>query len=247
MHWYVFSRMFSLFLTSTRQSLHAPTQELRQQIVPTSKAWPLDRIMSAVDQYLDDAAYMNGSKKQTKMMIEYVLIANVNDSLDTAHTLGRLMQGKAVVINVIPYNKTDVPHDYEAPPNDVREAFCSVVRSYGLLCLLRQTLGDDVDGACGQLVLNVEKKERDNKSNDTAPDIEDLVGRSKAAGVRRREVVEKPSKQTSIASSSSESTSSQELTKPSRISATSVSLLFVAIVVAFFLVRAGLQYVKTVV
>jgi sorting nexin-8 len=140
-------------------SLHAPTQELRQQIVPTSKAWPLEKIMAAVDTYFADMAYLHSTTK-ARCMIEYVLIAGVNDSLENAETLGRLLQGKPFHVNVIPYNPTNVKHNYARPSRAHADAFCEKVREFGLMTILRQTMGDDVAGACGQLVLDVKKKEQ---------------------------------------------------------------------------------------
>lgn len=143
-------------------SLHAPTQDMRQKIVPTSAAWPLHKIMEALDEFLRlrKASSTTASKKsKVKVMIEYVLIADINDSLEAAHELGRLLQGRPVVVNVIPYNPTDVPHDYKTPARAVSDAFCDAVRSHGLMTILRQTLGDDVSGACGQLVLDTRKKD----------------------------------------------------------------------------------------
>jgi adenine C2-methylase RlmN of 23S rRNA A2503 and tRNA A37 len=103
-------------------SLHAPNQTLRQQIVPTSKAWPLDKIMAAVDAYLADMAYLHPRAKPPRTMIEYVLIDGVNDSLDNADELGRLLKDRPFHVNVIPYNPTDVPHDYRRPPRHVSDA-----------------------------------------------------------------------------------------------------------------------------
>jgi adenine C2-methylase RlmN of 23S rRNA A2503 and tRNA A37 len=69
-------------------------------------------------------------------MIEYVLIAGVNDSLEAADELGRLLQGRPCIVNAIPYNPTDVPHDYRAPARDVCVAFCDKVCLFVVVCCL---------------------------------------------------------------------------------------------------------------
>jgi len=156
-------------------SLHAPTQEKRLQIVPTSKAYHIDKIMSACDDFI---ANQNKNKKTPrKILIEYVLIANVNDSIETARELGVLLEGRDVMLNVIPYNKTDVAFDYETPARSVQAEFVAVVREYGVKVILRQTMGDDIASACGQLVIEQRKG--------CAGDIEDL---GKVASLNERKI-----------------------------------------------------------
>lgn len=83
----------------------------------------------------------------------YVLIDGVNDSDSTAHELGELLANRAVVCNVIPYNPTNVPHDYKRPSQAVVDRFNKIVREYGVRTIQRQELGQDISGACGQLVI----------------------------------------------------------------------------------------------
>ena len=85
--------------------------------------------------------------------IRYVLIDGVNDSDSTAHELGELLANRAVVCNVIPYNPTNVPHDYKRPSQVVVDRFNKIVREYGVRTIQRQELGQDISGACGQLVI----------------------------------------------------------------------------------------------
>eukprot|EP00123_Amoebidium_parasiticum_P008171 comp18623_c0_seq2/m.20215 comp18623_c0_seq2/g.20215 ORF comp18623_c0_seq2/g.20215 comp18623_c0_seq2/m.20215 type:complete len:321 (-) comp18623_c0_seq2:177-1139(-) len=72
-------------------SLHAPNQDLRCRIVPSSKAWHIDRIMEAMDAYIDKQN--SGKERKRHVMVEYVLIADVNDTVDVARQLGALLQG----------------------------------------------------------------------------------------------------------------------------------------------------------
>ncbi|KAJ3087192.1 sorting nexin [Quaeritorhiza haematococci] len=164
-------------------SLHAPTQTLRTEIVPTAKAWPLERILAATDAFIANQNQMLGlppanpnsttspavthtedpmtsvtrknRNRRRHVLVEYVLIRSVNDSETVAHQLGALLRGRDVLLNVIPYNPTSVPHDYKTPEREVQARFVDIVRNeYGVHTLLRQTLGQDVSAACGQLVID---------------------------------------------------------------------------------------------
>lgn len=134
-------------------SLHAPTQELRAKIVPTAKAWHLDAIMEALDQFLNEQAHAIAARR-CKVLVEYVLIADTNDMDATAHDLGKLLAPRSALLNVIPYNPTSVIHQYRAPSAQRTHQFCEIVRSYGVKTILRQELGQDIAGACGQLVVS---------------------------------------------------------------------------------------------
>ena len=70
-------------------SLHAPTQELRQQIVPTAKSWPLEKLIEAMDYFI--------LRSRKRILVEYVMLAGVNDGEEQAHQLGELLKGKDVV------------------------------------------------------------------------------------------------------------------------------------------------------
>jgi hypothetical protein len=164
-------------------SLHAPTQELRMQIVPTAKAWNLESIMEAVDFFVDSQSHMM-SARRCKVLIEYVLIADVNDSDSTARDLGLLLQPRPVLLNIIPYNPTSVTQQYKAPPSDRTHAFCEIVRSFDVVTIIRQELGQDIAGACGQLVVNTMSPALQ-AGKACAPasggDIEDLYGSGKTS------------------------------------------------------------------
>ena len=137
-------------------SLHAPTQELRQQIVPTAKAWHIDRIINAMEHFIEHRSQV--ASRRSHVLIEYVLIADINSSEEVAHQLGTLLQGREVILNVIPYNPTDVPHDYKPPTPETVERFNAVLREYDLRTIVRQELGQDVNAACGQLVISSQKR-----------------------------------------------------------------------------------------
>ena len=103
-------------------------------------------------------------------MVEYCMLAGVNDSIETAHKLGQLLRNRSVHVNLIPYNTTDVGAQFRSPsPEDIR-AFHAVLRDpYNLKATIRENHGTDIDGACGQLAL---KNKPD--GNAVQRDIEDL-------------------------------------------------------------------------
>ncbi|RMX65637.1 hypothetical protein DD238_005410 [Peronospora effusa] len=154
-------------------SLHAPTQEMRSEIVPTSTAYPLDKLMAAIDDHL-------AMKEGRLVMVEYCMLAGVNDSIETAHLLGKLLQNRLVHVNLIPYNTTEVGAQFQSPsPEDIR-AFHAILREpYNLKATIRENHGTDIDGACGQLAL---KNKPD--SNAVQRDIEDF-GRRRTKNSRK--------------------------------------------------------------
>lgn len=129
-------------------SLHAPTQELRSLIVPTSRAYKLDRLMSAIDTYQQRTAQ--------RVFVEYVVLAGVNDKEEHVHQLGQLLRGKDVVVNFIPWNPVYSPEgpQFAAPAvGRVQDMQRTLKEQYELHCTVRQEKGQDIAGACGQLVV----------------------------------------------------------------------------------------------
>ncbi|KAL4420786.1 hypothetical protein ABPG75_010442 [Micractinium tetrahymenae] len=129
-------------------SLHAPTQELRQTIVPSAKAFKLDRLMGAVDEYQ--------RRTRQSVFIEYVMLGpDVNCTEEHAHQLGALLRGRDVLVNLIPWNPILSPSiSFRAPAEGATAAFHRILRhQYGVNCTIRQEKGQDISGACGQLVL----------------------------------------------------------------------------------------------
>jgi sorting nexin-8 len=97
-------------------------------------------------------------------------------SLECAHQLGRLCQHRHLVVNLIPYNATDVKDKLQCPSKAHTQKFRDIVASYGTFCTIRRTMGADIASACGQLVQK--KQEEENSSNaddDVVVDIEDVV------------------------------------------------------------------------
>lgn len=147
-------------------SLHAPTQELRAEIVPAARAFPLSKLMAAVD------AYLAGSK--SKVFIEYVMLAAVNDGELHAHQMGKLLQGRRVVVNLIPYNPTTVTMQFKASGSSEVFMFQKILKEvYGLRTTVRQEMGQDIEGACGQLHVS-HLSNKSSRPNSMVLDIEDF-------------------------------------------------------------------------
>jgi len=101
-------------------SLHAPTQALREIIVPAARAWPLNDLMAALDDHLIVTKRIH-DRTEAGLMIEYVLLGGVNDSDECADELADLLRGKNVMLNLIPYNPNVTAEMYGfVPPTEDR-------------------------------------------------------------------------------------------------------------------------------
>jgi 23S rRNA (adenine(2503)-C(2))-methyltransferase len=133
-------------------SLHAPNQKVREKIVPTAKSWPLHELIRAIDYYNNNQKYKG--KKRGRIMIEYVVIRDVNDSEQCAHELGILLSTRKCMINLIPFNKFE-GNPFEEPEESVLDRMVDIVSSYGIVTIKRMHHGRDIAGACGQLAKTV--------------------------------------------------------------------------------------------
>lgn len=135
-------------------SLHAPNQELREQIVPIAKTYKLDELMDALDEY---AKKMQGNVQRvgmrpSKIMVSYVLLKDVNDSSEHACQLRDLLKNRPVTVNLIPYNPFEGnPHAYETPSPERVDSFLAVLEASGVHVMERRHHGRDIAAACGQL------------------------------------------------------------------------------------------------
>lgn len=102
-------------------------------------------------------------------MNSLLLVEGETSSFECAHQLGKLCENRHLVVNLIPYNQTDVKDKLRCPSNDHMQQFRNIVASYGTFCTIRRTMGADMSSACGQLV---QKRERE----EVVGDIEDVVG-----------------------------------------------------------------------
>lgn len=128
-------------------SLHSADDELRTKLVPVNKAFPLARLAAALRTYL--------SETNRKVFLEYVLLAGENDRPVDARALIAFVRSvgplELLHVNLIVYNKTDTPHD--ASTEEVARAFQSQLLAEGIKSTVRQNLGLDIAGACGQLIV----------------------------------------------------------------------------------------------
>ena len=137
-------------------SLHAADDDLRDIIVPINKKYPIADLLNACKNYLtvhEDKRYVT---------IEYILIDGINDSMSHARSLSKILSGLACKINLIPFNPFD-GCDYKRSNNRNIEAFKKHLFDKGYITTLRITRGDDIDGACGQLVGNLKKATKGKK------------------------------------------------------------------------------------
>lgn len=151
-------------------SLHAPNQPMREAIVPTAKMYPIKDIVDALDEHMMaliknksvddqfDAADRQSMSKRKRAMIEYVMLEGDTSKLECAHQLGKLCENRKFIVNLIPYNQTDVKDKLSCPSEDHMKEFQRIVMSYGAFCTIRRTMGADIAGACGQLVVSKEKE-----------------------------------------------------------------------------------------
>ena len=123
-------------------SLHAPNDELRNQLVPVNKNIGLAAILAAADRYFEVSG--------RRLTFEYVLLAEVNDGDEHARQLVRLLAGREALLNVIPYNPVaGLP--YGTPSPERRQAFRAILEQGGIGVKFRHLKGDRIDAACGQL------------------------------------------------------------------------------------------------
>jgi 23S rRNA (adenine2503-C2)-methyltransferase len=136
-------------------SLHGATNDVREQIMPVNKAYPLEKLVPAVRAF---------SEKHGRMVtLEFILIEEVNDSLDQARALRDIALDLHAHVNLIPYNTVEgLP--WKRPSVTRQEKFADVLRAARVSVTLRREKGHDIDAACGQLRLKTEK-EREIASN----------------------------------------------------------------------------------
>lgn len=209
-------------------SLHAPNQALRSAIVPTAKHFPIEEIIDALDGHmmtflrkrkLLEAAEENPQNGEStivtteftleervqestrrRAMIEYVMLEGETSTVEAAHQLGKLCEGRALIVNLIPYNQTDVKDELRCLPNEQLLEFRNILTSYGTFCTIRRTMGADIDSACGQL-MTLEKQKNAAGEETGVRDIEDVVS---TYGGELTKIMAKATREPSLSPSSRE-------------------------------------------
>lgn len=156
------SRLKTMCDVSLAVSLHAPTNALRDQLVPINKKYPLEQLIPAC------RAYINGDKRR-KITWEYVMLDGINDTDKHAKQLISLLQGTPSKVNLIPFNRFPGTVFKRSPPERI-EVFRQRLKRSGIISITRKTRGDDIDAACGQLVGRVRDRSRRNLRGTIQPE-----------------------------------------------------------------------------
>ena len=133
-------------------SLHAPTDELRDRLVPLNRKYPIAELLDACRRYA-------ARKPRSAITIEYTLMKGVNDQPEHARKLVKLLRTLPSKLNLIPFNPFPGT-EYARPDEESIRAFQKIVLDAGVLATVRRTRGDDIDAACGQLVGQVQDRTR---------------------------------------------------------------------------------------
>jgi 23S rRNA (adenine2503-C2)-methyltransferase len=124
-------------------SLHAPNDELRDELVPINRKHPIDELLAACWHYID-------AQNGRSVTFEYVMLDAVNDKPEHARQLARLLKGRPAKLNLIPFN-TFPGTRYRRSPAAAILRFRDILNEHGVIATIRKTRGDDIDAACGQL------------------------------------------------------------------------------------------------
>lgn len=132
-------------------SLHGATNEVREQIMPVNRRYPLEILLPAVREFADRHGRM--------VTLEFILIDEINDSLDQASLLAEIARDLHAHVNLIPYNTVEgLP--WKRPDIRRQDAFSSILKNRGVSTTIRREKGHDIAAACGQLRLKIEKDGR---------------------------------------------------------------------------------------
>lgn len=133
-------------------SLHAPTDELRERLVPVNRKYPIRDLLQACRRYLEKAP-------RDFITFEYVMLDGVNDGEAEARALARLASQVSCKFNLIPFNPFPRTEFRRSPPERIRR-FAQVLQAKGVTVTTRKTRGDAIDAACGQLAGEVADRTR---------------------------------------------------------------------------------------
>jgi 23S rRNA (adenine2503-C2)-methyltransferase len=133
-------------------SLHAPTDELRNRLVPINRVHPIAELLDACWEYAEGQA-------SRSITFEYVLLDRVNDSVAQARALVKLLRNRPAKVNLIPFNAFP-ESEFRCSPQPAIDAFWQTLRNSGLIATIRRPRGDDIAAACGQLAGRVRDRQR---------------------------------------------------------------------------------------
>jgi len=133
-------------------SLHAANNELRNELVPINRRHPIEELLEACWDYARDT-------NAKAITFEYIMLKDVNDSIEDAKQLARLLRGRPAKVNLIPFNPVE-GIVYQRTEQPVIDAFRKVLLDQGIITVTRRPRGDDIDAACGQLAGKLDNKVR---------------------------------------------------------------------------------------
>jgi len=123
-------------------SLHAPDDELRNKLMPVNRKYPILELLDACKYYI--------IKTNRRITFEYALISNVNDTVECAFKLSKLLAGMLCHVNLIPLNIVKERNFEKSNPEQI-QLFEKILKDNGIACTIRREMGADIEAACGQL------------------------------------------------------------------------------------------------
>ncbi|MEM7790788.1 MAG: 23S rRNA (adenine(2503)-C(2))-methyltransferase RlmN [Verrucomicrobiota bacterium] len=141
-------------------SLHGATNEVRDQIMPINRRYPLEKLIPAAKAFKDKHGRM--------LTLEFILIENINDSLDQARELAKIAHELHAHVNCIPYNKVE-GLEWRRPGIRRQDVFVDYLRTAGVSVTIRREKGHDINAACGQLRLKTEKAMAESEAKPSRP------------------------------------------------------------------------------
>ena len=135
-------------------SLHAPNNDVRTSMMVINKAYPLEKLMDAVDFYIEET--------NRRVTFEYIMLSHVNDRPEHAQQLADLLKDKKKLtyVNLIPYNPVSEHDNYQRSSKEDILTFYDILKKNNINCVVRQEFGTDIDAACGQLRSKKMKKQK---------------------------------------------------------------------------------------
>ena len=134
-------------------SLHATNDELRNELVPVNKKYPLKELMAACHRFIEK------QNSRSRITFEYVMLDGINDKPEHARELIKLLKDIPTLMNLIPFNPFE-GSGYRTSSRNAIMRFSEILHNAGMTTVIRKTRGDDIDAACGQLAGKIEDKSR---------------------------------------------------------------------------------------
>jgi len=132
-------------------SLHGATDAVRNRLMPINRTYSLERLLQTMRDY--------PLARRKRIMIEYILLADINDSMEDARLLAKILRGLRCKINLLPYNQTE-DEQFKKPTQERIDQFQQILWEAGYTVIMRNSRGEDIGAACGQLAGNLQEGEK---------------------------------------------------------------------------------------